>query len=131
MRISDWSSDVCSSDLLGTGWVLYFDAERREALGYPDSEFPDPASALVDRERRAAFEAESAHFESCYHLTLQWLPAPDNVDSAGRTLVDRPDAEKGRDWRGGPPAFLTETARVLDLLPGFMAEVRGPAERAE
>src|SRR3546814_615217 len=121
MRISDWSSVVCSSDLrlsdhlpwaalvapgvvlnkdgsfqrtlafrgpdlesateaeligacarannvlkrLGTGWVLYFDAERREALGYPDSEFPDPASALVDRERRAAFEAESAHFESC------------------------------------------------------------------
>src|SRR3546814_12727731 len=28
---------------LGTGWVLYFDAERRETHGYPDSEFPDAA----------------------------------------------------------------------------------------
>src|SRR3546814_1478178 len=107
MRISDWSSDVCSSDLLaeyrsradriadhlpwaalvapgvvlnkdgsfqrtfrfrgpdlesateaelvsvcarannalrrlGSGWALFFDAERIEALDYPDSIFPDP-----------------------------------------------------------------------------------------
>jgi len=32
----------------GTGWALHFEAERREALGYPDSQFPDPASWLVD-----------------------------------------------------------------------------------
>ena len=28
----------------GSGWALFFDAERVEALGYPRSEFPDPAS---------------------------------------------------------------------------------------
>jgi len=27
----------------GSGWALFFDAERREALGYPDSAFPDAA----------------------------------------------------------------------------------------
>ena len=32
----------------GSGWALFFDAERIEALGYPDSRFPDPASWLVD-----------------------------------------------------------------------------------
>ncbi|MFX5743159.1 conjugal transfer protein TrbE, partial [Acinetobacter baumannii] len=48
----------------GTGWALFFDAERREALGYPTSSFPDPASWLVDEERRARFEADGAHFES-------------------------------------------------------------------
>ena len=37
---------------LGTGWALFFDAERREALGYPDARFPDPVSWLVDQERR-------------------------------------------------------------------------------
>src|SRR3546814_12882461 len=72
MRISDWSSDVCSSDL----------AERHAAPGYPSSDFPDPASWLVDRERRAAFEhglsefdgdssaLHREHFESAYYLTL-------------------------------------------------------------
>jgi len=69
----------------GTGWALFFDAERREALGYPAGNFPDPASWLVDEERRARFEAEGAHFESRYHLTLVWLPAADGADAcAGR-----------------------------------------------
>jgi hypothetical protein len=53
----------------GSGWALFIEAERREALGYPDSSFPDAASWLVDEERRGAFEAAGAHFESRYHLT--------------------------------------------------------------
>ena len=109
---------------LGSGWALYFDAERLESQGYPDSVFPDPASALVDRERRAAFEAAGLHFESRYHLTLQWLPPADSIDSAGRALVERPDADKGRDWRGTLGQFAAETDRILDLLSGFMPEVR-------
>mgnify|MGYP001605347659 CR=1 FL=1 len=40
----------------GSGWALFFEAERVEALGYPDATFPDAASWLVDEERRAAFE---------------------------------------------------------------------------
>ncbi len=108
----------------GTGWALFFEAERREALGYPESTFPDPASWLVDQERRARFEAEGAHFESRYHLTLTWLPAADGTDAAGRSLVDRPEANQGRDWRGALAKFITETDRALDLFAAFMPEVR-------
>src|SRR6218665_1151705 len=32
----------------GSGWALHFEAERREALGYPASDFTDAASWLVD-----------------------------------------------------------------------------------
>ncbi|MBO9601878.1 MAG: conjugal transfer protein TrbE [Novosphingobium sp.] len=108
----------------GSGWALFFEAERREALGYPDSAFPDAASSLVDRERRAGFEAEGAHFESRYHLTLTWLPHPDATDRAGRSLVERPGDDKERDWRGALASFVAETDRMLDLLGGFMPEVR-------
>ncbi|MGJ3648238.1 conjugal transfer protein TrbE [Sphingomonas sp. GlSt437] len=108
----------------GTGWALIFDAERREALGYPASNFPDPASWLVDEERRGRFEAEGAHFESRYHLTLVWLPTADGADAAGRSLVDRPDAADGRDWRAALASFITETDRALDLFAAFMPEVR-------
>ncbi len=108
----------------GTGWALHFEAERREALGYPESRFPDPASWLVDQERRARFEAEGAHFESRYHLTLTWLPAADGADAAGRSLVDRPDASQGRDWRGALANFVAETTRAADLFAAFMPEVR-------
>ena len=108
----------------GNGWALFFDAERRDALAYPDSDFPDAASWLVDGERQAAFEAEGTHFESRYHLTLTWLPPADATDRAGRSLVERPEGDKQRDWRGALESFVAETDRVLDLLGGFMPEVR-------
>ncbi|MDO6416257.1 conjugal transfer protein TrbE [Sphingomonas sp. BIUV-7] len=108
----------------GTGWALFFQAERREALGYPASTFPDPASWLVDQERRARFEAEGEHYESRYHLTLTWLPAADHADAAGRSLVDRPDIGTGRDWRAALDTFIAETDRALDLFAGFMPEIR-------
>ncbi len=108
----------------GSGWALHFEAERREALAYPESAFPDAASWLVEQERRAAFENAGAHFESLYYLTLTFLPPPDQTDTAGRALVERSDAVKGRDWRQALAGFVAETDRALDLFAGFMPEVR-------
>src|SRR3546814_7024279 len=101
---------------LGTGWVLFFEAERREALAYPDSRFPDAASWLVDQERRADFEAAGAHFESRFNLTLTWLPPADSSAAAGRTLVERPEAEKGGDWRSALAARSEEHTSELQSL---------------
>jgi type IV secretion/conjugal transfer VirB4 family ATPase len=108
----------------GTGWALFFDAERRETTAYPDGSFPDAASWLVDQERRAAFLGEGEHHESRYHLALTWLPTADNAEAAGRSLVDRPDAEKGRDWRSALAGFIATSDRALDLFASFMPEVR-------
>ena len=109
---------------LGSGWALFFDAERREALGYPESRFPDPASWLVDKEREASFEGEREHYESVYHLTLLWLPPADSQATAERALIERSAGDKGRDWREALGQFVAETNRALDLLSGFMPEVR-------
>ncbi|RWE22953.1 MULTISPECIES: conjugal transfer protein TrbE [unclassified Mesorhizobium] len=109
---------------LGSGWALFFEAERVEALGYPQSRFPDAASWLVDEERRAAFEGKVAHFESRYHLTLLFMPSPDSQARAESALVDSHHSEGERDWRQEMARFRDETARVLDLLSGFMPEVR-------
>ncbi len=108
----------------GSGWAMFFDAERVEALGYPDSDFPDPASWLVDKERQASFEGERDHFESRYHLTLVWLPPPDTQASAERALIERGASDRRRDWREALASFVAETDRALDLLAGFMPEVR-------
>uniref|UniRef100_UPI0035CA5F9D conjugal transfer protein TrbE n=1 Tax=uncultured Sphingomonas sp. TaxID=158754 RepID=UPI0035CA5F9D len=114
----------------GSGWALFFEAERRAAPDYPPARFPDPASLLVDEERRAGFEADGVHFESRFHATLLWLPGADRGDAAGRSLVERPDEAKGRDWRSSLAGFVAETDRVLDLLSGFMPEVRSLSSAA-
>ena len=108
----------------GSGWALFFDAERRPAIAYPDSDFPDAASWLVDRERMEAFRAEGRHFESRFHVTLTWLPPADSSDAAGRSLVERPESNTERDWRGAVQRFVAETDRAFDLLSAIMPEVR-------
>lgn len=107
----------------GSGWALHIEAERHEALGYPGSSFPEPASWLVDQERRAAFEAAGAHFESRYYLTLTFLPLPDQIDRVSRALVERSDDRQDRDWREALAGFVAETDRALDLLSGFIPEI--------
>ncbi len=42
----------------GSGWALFFEAERLETPDYPKSEFPEAASWLVDEERRQAFQGD-------------------------------------------------------------------------
>ena len=108
----------------GSGWAIFFDAERIEAQSYPDSRFPDPVSALVDDERRAAFERAGAHFESHFHVTLLWLPDVDQVDKVGRMLVERPAATQTRDWRNALRLFVAETDRAYDLLGQMLPEIR-------
>jgi len=107
----------------GSGWALFFEAERFGAPGYPVSSFPDPVSWLVDRERRAAFDQVSAHFESAYHLTLLYLPPADPVNRAERALLETAAPDKARNWRQELQSFLDETERVLDLLSGFTPEI--------
>jgi type IV secretion system protein VirB4 len=108
----------------GSGWALFFEAERVAALGYPESRFPDPASWLVDKERQASFEGTSDHYESRYHLTLVWLPPADSQASAERAFVDGGAEGKGGDWRETLASFMAATKRALDLFAGFMPEVR-------
>ena len=113
---------------LGSGWALFFDAERIEALHYPKSDFSDAASWLVDEERRAAFEGKVAHFESRYHLTLVYLPPPDAQARTENALLERDRKGEGdpghRDWHRELAGFGQETERVLDLLSGFLPEIR-------
>jgi type IV secretion system protein TrbE len=108
----------------GSGWALFFEADRREALEYPDSDFPDAASFLVDAERRGAFQTAGSHFETRYHLTLTWLPPADASERAASSLVERPQGSGSRDWRQALAQFVAEADRMLDLLSGFMPEVR-------
>jgi len=105
---------------LGSGWALFVEAQRHDVAGYPESRFPDPASALVDVERRAEFEEAGAHFESSYFLTFVYLPPEERAARAEHLLF-----EGGAETTAPAPAdlvrtFVDRTGRVLQLLDGFM-----------
>ena len=106
---------------LGSGWAIFVEAQRLPGNRYPESVFPDAASRLVDAERRAQFEEESAHFESQYFLTLVWLPPAEDAARAEAWLYEN-RARGGADWRGALAGFVDRTDRVLALIEGFMPE---------
>ena len=107
---------------LGSGWALFVEAERRPAADYPHSDFPEPLSWLVDEERRATFEESGNHFESGYHLTLQYLPPEESRARAAKMLYENTPTQ-GVDWRERLSAFVAETDRIYDLLDGVMPEI--------
>lgn len=104
----------------GSGWALFFEAERHEAHDYPASAWPDPVSWLVDQERRAMFEEEGSHFESSYTLTFVYLPPEDRVSRAERALLETTDGKRGIDYRDYLESFIVQTDRALDLLADLM-----------
>lgn len=106
---------------LGSGWAVFVEAQRTAAQAYPQSHFPDPVSALVDRERREQFREEGAHFESGYYLTLLWMPPPEEAARAEGWLYER-KASTGVDPKELVKSFADRTDRVLHLVEGFMPE---------
>ena len=106
---------------LGSGWAIFVEAQRHEAATYPASRFADPASALIDAERKADFEETGSHFESSYFLTFLYLPPAEDAARAESWLYEGRE-QSGVDAREIQRAFADRTDRVLQLVEGFMPE---------
>lgn len=108
---------------LGDRWAIFIEAKRTAANSYPESRFPDAASALIDAERRAAFEATDVHFESFYYLTLVYL-SPDDAAARGESWLFEGPSRSGPQPRETVAVFTDQTDRLLKLLDGFMPQCR-------
>jgi type IV secretion/conjugal transfer VirB4 family ATPase len=106
---------------LGSGWAIFVEAQRHAAGPYPDSIFADAASALVEAERKAAFEEAGAHYESSYFLTFTFLPPAEDAARAESWLYEG-KAESGVDPQEVLAGFIDRTDRVLQLVDGFMPD---------
>jgi type IV secretion/conjugal transfer VirB4 family ATPase len=106
---------------LGSGWAIYCEATRLHSKGYPESTFPEPISALIDKERRLLFSANE-HYESYYYLSLQYLPPSDQEGRLLHTFIstdeDKTDYKKFLSW------FQLEIERFENLLTHVFPEVK-------
>ena len=105
---------------LGSGWAIFVEAQRHPAGHYPDSRFPDAASAMVDAERKADFDEEGTHYESSYFLTIVYLQPAEDAARAERFLYEGRERAEGGDAREVLRGFIDRTDRILHLVEGFM-----------
>ena len=106
----------------GSGWALFFEAVRAEAVSLEESTFECGAAWLIEQERRAAAEETGARFESAYYLTLLWLPPADATGRAEKALIERPEKRDGEDWRQRLEHFQTRAAQTLERERGQLGE---------
>ncbi|HTX48694.1 MAG TPA: conjugal transfer protein TrbE, partial [Caulobacteraceae bacterium] len=111
---------------LGSRWCLHIEALRAGSQDYPDSRFPDPVSALIDDERRGAFEAEDRHFESRYFMTFTYLPPEEAISTAESLLLENAPSGRGAEgmYRAALAGFLATVRQIADILGAIMPEVR-------
>lgn len=111
---------------LGSRWCLHIEALRAGAQDYPASRFPDPVSALIDDERRGAFEAEERHFESRYVMTFTYLPPEEAISTAESLLLENAPSGRGAEgmYRAALVGFLSSVRQIADILSAIMPEVR-------
>jgi type IV secretion/conjugal transfer VirB4 family ATPase len=110
----------------GSGWCIHVEARRSPAPGYPDSDWPDAVSWLIDEERRAVFETAGARFESRYFLTLAWLP-PAERQGKLESLIFEGGASEGSeaiDYRRHLERFLQEADQLMALFETVMPDAR-------
>jgi type IV secretion/conjugal transfer VirB4 family ATPase len=107
----------------GSGWMLHVDALRTEARGYPGAgAFPDRTTLLIDAERRAAYEAEGAHYASRYVLAVTYLPPIDAQHAIASFFVE---GDRPRDHAGtGSRALATFNAALVDIEDNLSAALR-------
>src|SRR3546814_3326151 len=97
MRISDWSSDVCSSDLL-LWFGLFKDVQRLSAadvpslLHAPAAKLEPPSPQIEQRWYAAAFERVQSYIRAgdIYQANLTFpstLPVPEDPRKIGRAHV--------------------------------------------
>lgn len=103
----------------GSGWATWTDAARLASPGYPDaseSHYPEPITALIDAERREAFEAKNALFETEYALILQYQPPLRRSSKLGEMVYD----DDGRDDSSPGDRLLAEFKKKIgDLHDGL------------
>lgn|GEM_PF-240360 len=108
----------------GDGWMFHVDFVRRPAQGYaPRGAFPDPVTAAIDEERRAAYEAARGHFVSDSFLVATYLP-PREVYSrlAGFFIQGRPRARSA--WAGLHARFEEEAGQLERRLSSHLKIAR-------
>src|SRR3546814_6461784 len=97
MRISDWSSDVCSSDLKGDGW---------QELGLLDVEASTPTTVVVDTSGRAVFNPSGPVIREGDRLRFKSL-----METYSRTRRETATTRRSEERRVGKECVRTCRSR--------------------
>jgi type IV secretion system protein TrbE len=111
----------------GSGWCLHVEARRAETKHYPESDWPDALSWLIDAERAQDFEGAGGRFDSTYYLTLTWLPPSEAAGRLEAALFEAGDSARRAtsvDYPAALKSFIEASDNALSLMRTVFIEAR-------
>jgi type IV secretion/conjugal transfer VirB4 family ATPase len=115
---------------LTSGWAVFVEAQRRPAVDYPVSSWPNVVSGLIDEDRRALFEEEGAHFESDYFVTLVYRTPAEHTHRLRHVLYEHLPEGDAVDYQETLTFFQDQAGRLRDLLADVLPVI-APLSDAE
>src|SRR3546814_628552 len=123
MRISDWSSDVCSSDLLGTGLGLSgfrLNVSLTRELGRVTCMINQPEQGT---EWFDVLHAQREAIEHDFGGPLMWDPLPEQKSSLIRTVVPGGWHLAEAEWPAFQDALIQLANRMDSVLRGRIRDI--------
>src|SRR3546814_876026 len=123
MRISDWSSDVCSSDLLGTGLGLSgfrLNVSLTRELGRVTCMINQPEQGT---EWFDVLHAQREAIEHDFGGPLMWDPLPEQKRSLIRTVVPGGWHLAEAEWPAFQDALIQLANRMDSVLRGRIRDI--------
>lgn len=114
---------------LGTGWIIFVEAQRIQSQRYPESSLPNEVATMIDEERKRFFSS-GQHYENNYYLTLTFLPPSENYGKWEKRLIDRDYQKEETTFQTHLKNFLSETERVFSLFKEVMTEAEELSDAA-
>ena len=106
---------------LSGDWGIYVEAQRVRSAEYPDSEFPDAVTRMIDEERRKFFSAGN-HYESYYYLTLVYLPPAENQGKVEEKFITRAENRPAKTYNAYLKNYVIEVNRIVNLFKELLPE---------
>lgn len=97
---------------LPSPWAYFIEVQRRKYNYYPDSEFLNEASSLVDDERKRIFVEDGHHFTSTYYLTFTYMPPSEQAQKILNKFIDQQKV----DYTKHLEYFQDEVRKIVDIL---------------
>ena len=101
-------------------WAVFVESQRRHCQVYPDSVFPDPASQMLDDDRRSRFQDEGDHYASRYFLSFVYLPPQDQAAQVTQFFYDRQGGEYDHSYAELMQKFINDVRQYTDVLGEFL-----------
>ena len=103
---------------LGSGWAYFIEAQRRRYNYYPNSDWPNRASSIVDSERSRIF-LSGDNFLSSYFLTFSYMPPSERTQKLTARFLN----ERTVDYMKHLDYFRDEYGKITDILKTVLPDL--------